>query len=275
MGFENHLESQDIVDCAGIGREKPPANLNSLAVNICQLNAAYAEQYFKGRGKYPKVLPFPDAESYNIGSLASALLEKSLSLEWQKKVAEGISPVQLLLEKVSPLESTTEIPEIETGCRAFENMEKHRAISLENIKNQLESEDYIALSITYTKETRKGTIRMMGNASSGLKGYDQALLDVQTAVDTGASDIAFSNVHLLRPEKTVNKCGNNQRVILIPRRAVSIKQNSSVSEIDFSEEKDTINNATGKKTKLKPSLKGKVTVGKKIKKKGADIWCAK
>ena len=34
--FENHLESQDIVDCAGIGREKPPSTLNSLAVNICQ-----------------------------------------------------------------------------------------------------------------------------------------------------------------------------------------------------------------------------------------------
>ena len=29
----------------------------------------------------------------------------------------------------------------------------------------------------------------------------RALLDVQTAVDTGASDITFENVHLLRPKK--------------------------------------------------------------------------
>ena len=34
--FEDHLESQDIVDCSGIEREKTTSNLNSLAVNICQ-----------------------------------------------------------------------------------------------------------------------------------------------------------------------------------------------------------------------------------------------
>ena len=34
--FKDHLESQDIVDCAAIGREKAASNLNTLAVNICQ-----------------------------------------------------------------------------------------------------------------------------------------------------------------------------------------------------------------------------------------------
>ncbi|MCY4512908.1 MAG: hypothetical protein OXB86_04400, partial [Bdellovibrionales bacterium] len=34
--FKDHLKSQDIVDCSGIGKEKATSNLNSLAVNICQ-----------------------------------------------------------------------------------------------------------------------------------------------------------------------------------------------------------------------------------------------
>ena len=100
-------------------------------------------------------MPVPDAESYNIGSLASALLEKSSLPEWQQKIAGGVSPVQLLLTKTAPLKST-EIPEIEAGCRFFENMAKHREFSVKNIKNQLEFEDHIALSITYTRENPEG-----------------------------------------------------------------------------------------------------------------------
>lgn len=239
-----------------------------------ELQKAYSEHYLKSRGRDMKVLPTPDLESYLIGSLASALLEKSSSPEWQKRVDGGASPIQLLLDDISPLKST-EIPDIEAGCRSFENMAKYREFSVKNINDQLESENYVALSITYTKETQKSTYFTRGGANLETQGYDQALLDVNTRIDTGSSHITFKSVHLLRPKQSVNQCGDNQRVLLIPKEALSVKGNTSVSAVNFSVERDILNNSTGQKMKFNSSLQGEVTITEKIEQEGADIWCAK
>ena len=278
--FPEEWETAKATDITEGSAEFVTIRANALLAKSCQAEEteilkAYSKHYFKNQGKHPKVLPGPDAESSLIGSLASALLEKSSSPKWQERVIDGVSPIQLLLKGISPLQST-EIPEIEAGCQFFENTAKHRELSVKNINDQLESENYIALSITYTKETRKGSIIIRENVSSGLKGYDQILLGTQRTVDTGSSHITFKDVHLLRPDRAVNECGNNQRVVLIPKKVISLKQGSSVSEIDFSGGQDTLSNAKkGEKAKLKFSLKGKVIITKKIEQEGADIWCVR
>ena len=237
-----------------------------------ELQKAYSKHYFKGRGRYPKVLETPDSEAYNIGSLASALLEKSSSPGWHKKIEEGVSPVQLLLKDIPTKNFFEKVEGIEAGCRSFESAVKYREFSVQNINDQLASENHVALSII---GLRKGTFLLRGSANSGMKGYDQALLDAHMKIDTGTSHIAFEDVHLLIPEKMENNCGVFQRVVLIPKSAVSKEKDNSTYTIDFSMEKDSISNATGAKMKLKSSLKGKVLVKKKIKKEGADIWCAR
>ena len=278
--YPEEFEAVNVTDTTEGSAEFVSVQARALLEKGCQakkeeLNTAYTELYFKGRGNYQKVLPAPDIESYFVGSLASALLERSSSPKWQEKVTKGASPVQLLLKESSALKSTKKIQEIEDGCRFLEEIERGKKLVLKNIKGHLDSEDYVALSITYTRETSKDGFSMtMGSmAAEELEGYNQALLGTGATLDTGESDIAFSNVHLLRPDKTVNKCGKDQIIILIPREAVSVnKEDSSISEINFSEEK-TDSKRNNRKTKS--SINGKVTVTNKIEKKGADIWCAK
>ena len=279
--FPEEVKAAEAADIIEGSAEFVTIRANALLQEGCQaseeeLQKAYSKHYFNNRGKYPKILSTPDFEAYNIGSLASALLENSSSPQWQKKVTEGTSPVQLLLEEVSPRKTTRKVREIEDGCRVFESGKKHREFSVQNINNQLQSENYIALSITHTQETRKGgTFALRGSASSGLEGYEQAYLDASMKIDTGSSHITLKDVHLLSPEITLNECGIFQGVVLIPESAISEEEGNSAYTIDLSKKKDTISNMTGKKEKLQSSLKGKVTVTEKIEQKGADIWCAK
>ena len=209
-----------------------------------ELQKAFLEHYLNE--PTPVIMPSPDAESYSIGSLSAALLAKSSFPEWQKKVENDSSPVQLLLKDKTPLQ-TPEAPEIEKACRFFENTIKARKFDVENINKTLESEDYIALSIPHTHETQKSTISMMGNANKGIKeGYSRAILNASSMVDTGSSKVAFDHVHVLKPKNAKNQCGSNQSVILIPKHSFSSREGDSIFHINFSGEKDRIT-SDGKK----------------------------
>ena len=234
-----------------------------------ELQEAFLKHYFNAIN--PIIMPSPSMESYSIGSLSSALLARSSFSEWQKKIKDGNSPVQLLLKNVSPLQ-TAEVPEIKKACRTFDRTAKARKLEVENINKTLESENYIALSITHTHNTQKGTIQMVGHANKGIKnGYSKAILNASSIVNTGSSKIAFKHAHVLKPKNANNQCGSDQSVILIPKRGFSSEEGSSIYRINLSEEKDII---TFRRKDLF-SLEGHAEITKQIEQKGPDIWCAK
>ena len=251
----------------------------ALAREGCQatdekLLEAYKDYYFDTRGKYPKVLPTKDAESYHIGSLASALLTQSSSSEWQRKVEDGTSPVQLLFKGVSPLESS-EIPEITQECRIFDNAIKLKQASVKSINQMLGSDDYIALSIGDRNDSRRKATIIRGHASKDLRsGYSTAFLDTSSEMDIDSSNIAIDNVHILIPQNTTNNCGNGQRIILVPRSGISAR-GSSVFQINVSGKKDSFDVVQGTNQEIDFSIKGNVTIAEQIEQSGADIWCVK
>ena len=232
-----------------------------------ELQEAFLGNYFDTKPPV-EILFTPDAESYVIGSLSAALLAKSSFPNWQKKVENKQSPVQLLLTDVPPLQ-TSEVPAIRDGCRIFENVKKAREFDVQNINKAVESEDYIALSITHTPETRKTAMGMLGHANKGT-------LNAGTVLDTGSSEVHFTNVHLLEPknESRSNQCGDNQAVILVPKSSLSFKEGSSVSQVKFSGKKDMMHPVSGRISKADFSLNGQATITNRIEQEGADIWCA-
>lgn len=220
-----------------------------------------------------KILP-AELETYFIGSLSSALLTRVSSPEWQKKIKNNTSPTQLLLKDVSPLQ-TAEISGIKEGCVSIENAAKARKFGLDNINTTLNSEDYIALSVTFTKETQKTSMNFTEGVSKGIdKGYDRAKLNLSTILNTGPSNIILNGMQMLTPENSKNKCGDSQVVVLVPKSSLSVRKGNSVSQINFSGEKDFIDNQTGEKSKMDFSLEGHVKITERIEQNGADIWCA-
>ena len=237
-----------------------------------ELRKSWAENYFKTRGKEPKILMSVDAESYSIGALSVALLEASGPPHWRKKIKGGRSPTELLLKDASPPIKTPEMPEIQAACRFFEMIGQYRDFSVKAISQMLESEDYAALSFPATKETM-GPYSMRGIANKGIQEYELARLNAGSQIDTGPSKITFTNSHLLTPEKGANDCGKNQKVVLIPKSTLFTTK-GEVSLIDFSGEKDDLDMTKGKIRKIRHSLKGRIKVKDQFERKGADLICA-
>lgn len=256
----------------------------ALAKKGCQatkkeLLTEFTEHYFKTKN-FPKLIGKPDLESYSIGSLSSALLERNSFPDWQKKVENTTSPVQLLLSDIPPIKSP-EIPEIKKGCRRFDNIIQFRRFSVNQINKMLESESYIALSINPPVKNR-GTMAIYGDAGKGLKGeYGHTLLSVSSYFYTDFSKLTYKNIHILHPkskgiDQYQNSCGNRQIVFLTPKNSLSLKEKNNLFQVHFSGERETISSdPLNKNGKVPFSLKGHIAVTKKIKQQGADLWCIK
>ena len=85
--FKDHLESQDIVDCAGIGREKATSNLNSLAVSICQ-QAQQKRQEIETTQRQEEVTPQEMTTKPEV-KLGSENLSSGLGNNQSKNEVEG------------------------------------------------------------------------------------------------------------------------------------------------------------------------------------------
>ena len=244
-----------------------------------ELLKEFTEHYFNTKN-FPKLTEYPDLESYSIGSLSSALLERNSFPDWQKKVENNTSPVKLLLSDIPPIQSS-EISEIKKGCRRFDNKFQFKRFSVNQINKMLESESYIALSIRIPTET-DGVMAIYGNASKGFKEeYGHALLSVSSYFYTDFSKLTYKNIHKLYPKtkgtnQHQNPCGNIQTIFLIPKKSIYLKGKNNLFQVHFSGERETISSdPLSKDGKVPFSLTGHITVTKKITQKGADLWCIK
>lgn len=178
-GYEGTAEYAELISVA-------------LALKGCQADESHLENYVLeqvvSRPQFADLLQLSghsqlDSEGYNIGGLAALLLRWHRPVpEWQSRVAQGETPVDILLEGLQPQKEERSVKEAERFIEAKDSGQKRIDAMLGETFRILDSPNYLMISIPQAWK-------------SGATSFQGFFTDTERSLSYGviAQDLSFEN----------------------------------------------------------------------------------
>lgn len=216
--------------------------------------------------------PVADLESYNIGLMANLLLaEKNSPADWQKRIAGGQTPVELLAKGVAPRAA----PGNEQALAQIQQMQAkdQEAMqgTMDGLTKHFEDSEYVRVQLPESA----GSVGHLGFYKT--KGIDNAVIAASATKnyqDSRNNKINLENVSMLNVasgagcEKNAN---NSSNYILVPKS--SLKTAGAVTEFEFTDPETAIKGKNPKGYLPKVKGQGEFAVNKDA--SGKEWYCLK